>query len=76
MNKAFEKILERLEESFLNLTFQMNERNKGFNDGIHKAKEIVQEVAEEYNGGQIPCSKRLPECGIKCDNKHTPMPTE
>ena len=51
MNKAFEKILERLEESFLNLTFQMNERNKGFNDGIHKAKEIVQEVAEEYNGG-------------------------
>ena len=25
------------------------------------AKEIVQEVAEEYNNGWIPCSKRLPE---------------
>ena len=23
--------------------------------------EIVQEVAEEYNGGWIPCSERLPE---------------
>ena len=25
------------------------------------AKEIVQEVAEEYNDGWIPCSERLPE---------------
>ena len=26
-------------------------------------KEIVQEVAEEYNNGWIPCSERLPEIG-------------
>ena len=25
------------------------------------SKQIVQEVAEEYNGGWIPCSERLPE---------------
>ena len=25
------------------------------------AKQIVQEVAEEYNNGWIPCSERLPE---------------
>ena len=35
---------------------------KGYADGmLDKAKEIVQEVAEEYNGGWIPCSERLPE---------------
>ena len=61
MNKAFEKILKKLEYSLLNITFQTNERNKGFNDGIHKAREIVKEVAEEYNGGWIPCNDRLPD---------------
>ena len=44
--------------------------NKGFGgtiqtmyaDGmLDKAKEIVREVAEEYNNGWIPCSERLPE---------------
>ena len=28
--------------------------------------EIVQEVAEEYNGGWIPCSERLPEEPFGC----------
>ena len=27
---------------------------------VKLAKEIVQEVAEEYNDGWIPCSERLP----------------
>ena len=58
MNKAFEKILKRLEESYINCS---NEGHYKFNTAIDKAKEIVQEVAEEYNGGWIPCSERLPE---------------
>lgn len=62
MNKAFEKILERLEEAknfeYLNgvKRFSKKERN-----AFDNAKKIVQEVAEEYNGGWIPCSERLPE---------------
>ena len=57
MNKAFEKILKRLEESYINC---FNEGDYKFNNAIDKAKEIVQEVAEEYNGGWIACSERLP----------------
>lgn len=53
MNKAFEKILERLEA----------DEKHTFDGCINKryAKQIVQEVAEEYKGGWIPCSERLPE---------------
>ena len=55
MNKVFEKILERLEK----------ERHTEICGGwetmrINRAKEIVQEVAEEYNNGWIACSDRLP----------------
>lgn len=55
MNKAFEKILERLEE----------ERHPEICGGwetmrIDRAKQIVQGIAEEYNNGWIPCSDRLP----------------
>lgn len=62
MNEAFEKILERLEEAknfeYLNgvKRFSKKERN-AFDD----AKQIVQEVVEEYNGGWIACSESLPE---------------
>lgn len=58
MNKAFEKILERLEQPYINC-FKSGDYK--FNNGIDKAKQIVQEVAEEYNNGWIPCSERLPE---------------
>ena len=53
MNKAFEKILERLEA----------DEKHTFDGCINKryAKKIVQEVSEEYNGGWIACSERLPE---------------
>ena len=53
MNEAFEKILERLEA----------DEKHTFDGCINKryAKQIVQEVAEEYKGGWIPCSERLPE---------------
>ena len=58
MNKAFEKISEMLEESYIDCFRQGDYK---FNNAIDKAKKIVQEVAEEYNGGWIPCSERLPE---------------
>ena len=69
MNKAFEKILERFEEakdiaqddSVAELV-----STRIWNKALHKAKQIVQEVAEEYNGGWIPCSERLPEEPFGC----------
>ena len=64
MNKAFEKILERLEE--------MRRKScipdiKGYcQTTISRAEAIVQEVAEEYNNSWIPCSERLPEDDSIC----------
>ena len=58
MNEAFEKILERLEA----------DEKHTFDGCINKryAKQIVQEVAEEYKGGWIPCNERLPEDDSIC----------
>ena len=64
MNKAFEKILERLEVLIEKSYYEATEgsHNAGIrNSAYHKVNKIVQEVAEEYNGGWIPCSERLPE---------------
>lgn len=74
MKEAFEKIVERLEEYEYNDLIEHNselcEHCKRIDCGIgmdcsicvmDKAQEIVQEVAEEYNNGWIPCSERLPE---------------
>lgn len=58
MNKAFEKILERL--SNIHRVVKTDE-DAEWNRAIYKSTEIVQEVAEEYNSGWIPCSERLPE---------------
>lgn len=58
MNKEFEKILERL--SNIRRVVKTDE-DAEWNRAIYKSTEIVQEVAEEYNGGWIPCSDRLPE---------------
>ncbi len=60
MNKAFEKILERLiiirDKYSKDTTYGKNHIS-----AYNKALKIVQEVAEEYNGGWIPCSERLPD---------------
>ena len=73
MNKAFEKILERLDEMIHPKQLYFCKYARGGckhldNDDkdcmecvAENAIEIVQEVAEEYNGGWIPCSERLPE---------------
>ena len=62
MNKAFEKILEELEEDarFYN---SASDVDQNIRSGLIIAKEAVQEVAEEYNDGWIACSERLPENG-------------
>lgn len=57
MNKAFEKIFERMEEVENRL---LNESGDigctlGITNMSEYSKEIVKEVAEEYNGGWIPC---------------------
>ena len=64
MNEAFEKILEKLEELQNNLLSQTEGDaylQVGVINGVMYSRKIVQEVAEEYNGGWIPCSERLPE---------------
>ena len=70
MNKAFEKILERLDEKkqyfqkFYDAegkTEQDENINKSTQLAFDESKGIVQEVAQEYNGGWIPCSDRLPD---------------
>ena len=62
MNKAFEKILERLEKERRILL----ENNIQQAIALNFAKGIVQEVAEEYNVGWIACSDRLPEDDSIC----------
>ena len=77
MNKAFEKILERLEKyennDLIEHDSEQCEHCKRIDCGIgmdcsicvmDKAKEIVQEVAEEYKGGWIACSG-CKECNHK-----------
>ena len=66
MNKAFDKILERLQNigwvyadyypDGTNIS-RVSKKSVSYDEVI----KIVQEVAEEYNGGWIPCSERLPE---------------
>ena len=59
MNKAFEKIIEKLEEEKSGLTEWAED--EAFKLAIDKAIEIVKQEAEQYNNGWIPCSERLPD---------------
>ena len=68
MKKAFDKILERLEREIAG-----KPTPEEYNNGINRAYQIVQEVAEEFatdtnvwNNGWIPCSERLPEEAFGC----------
>ncbi len=58
MNKAFEKIINCIKE--------LADYNGDAYIDSADIIEIVQEVAEEYNGGWIPCSERLPEDDSIC----------
>lgn len=76
MNKAFEKILERLDEVERRL---LNESGDigctlGITNMSEYSKSIVQQVAEEYKDGWIPCSERLPEeYTVLCCDKYGEM---
>lgn len=73
MNKEFEQILERLDEerelSYADFSRYVEEvspcldaeYDDFFHRGLERASRLVKEVAEEYNGGWIACSDRLPE---------------
>ena len=73
MNKSFDKILERLQEerelSYADFSRYVEEvspcldaeYDDFFHRGLERASRLVKEVAEEYKGGWIPCSERLPE---------------
>ena len=58
MNKVFEKILERLDS---HIEDAKSEGDFSYIKPFKIAKIVVREVAEEYNGGWIACSERLPE---------------
>ena len=51
MNKSFEKIIDELKQESIIVD----------DDAGHRAVEIIEQIAEEYNNGWIPCTSRLPE---------------
>ena len=77
MNKAFEKILKKIEEKRNKYQRLADGSNfDGWNEEdikysakaemCEELKEIVHEVAEEYNNGWIACGERLPEDDSIC----------
>ena len=77
MNEAFEKILKKIEEKRNKYQRLADGSNfDGWNEEdikysakaemCEELKEIVHEVTEEYKGGWIPCSERLPEDDSIC----------
>ena len=56
MNEFIEKLIGSLEEKANQTWLVLTERN-----GYERAIEIVNQLADEYNNGWIPCSERLPE---------------
>lgn len=69
MNKAFEKILEKLQEQ-AKMYHESIERQHSIDyrwieeEGLQATEEaidIINQVESEYNNGWIPCSERLPE---------------
>ena len=64
MQSVFEKIKERLEE-LIGQTYNKavdGDMEAGIkNMAYQRAKGIVNQVAEEYNDGWIPCSKEMPK---------------
>jgi hypothetical protein len=58
MKEFIEKLIGRLERNAFPLTYNFRtEKYLKFD----KAKEIVKDLAEEYKGGWIPVSERLPD---------------
>ena len=62
MKSVFEKIIEALEEN-QTIVFNLGGGKPKQSIDLDKAIEIINQTAEEYNNGWIPCSERLPEEG-------------
>lgn len=63
MREFIDKLIERLEEQ-AEQSCMLGDDDvwyDGMESGYLGAIEIVNELAEEHNGGWIPCSERLPE---------------
>lgn len=56
MNKEFEKIIDELKQESIIVD----------DDAGHRAVEIIEQIAAEYNNGWIACSERLPEDDSIC----------
>ena len=75
MNKAFEKIIEKLEEAKSNVPVNrllddiIKDKPKELGQlmAYNKAIEIVKQEAEQYNSGWIPVEEELPKDG---DNRY------
>lgn len=62
MKEAFEKIIDELKQESIIVD----------DDAGHRAVDIIEQIAEEYNNGWIPCSERLHlEPYISCDRTKT-----
>ena len=70
MNKEFEKILDGIESLKSNKGFGGTIQTMYADGMLDKAKQIVQEVAEEYKGSWIACSERLPEYDEEYYDEH------
>lgn len=56
MKEAFEKIIDELKQESIIVD----------DDAGHRAVDIIEQIAEEYNNGWIPCSERLPDDAFGC----------
>ena len=69
MNKAFEKILERLEELQNYACFPtewVNEKQSKIHSYYANKLTEILKLTEQYNNGWIPCKDRLPEDDSIC----------
>lgn len=71
MQEVFEKIIEKLEErkvrdAGIALDKDQEERCFWYKQALNKAIEIVKQEAEQYKGGWIPVSEKLPEEAFGC----------
>lgn len=61
MKEFVEKLIGRLEEYTEYDTFDIYKEEALINISFETLYDIVKQLAEEYNGGWIPCSEMLPE---------------
>ncbi len=64
MQEVFEKIIDKLEKEIFSAELYGDEWDGQTIDNLlclGNARDVIEQVAAEYNNGWIPCSERLPE---------------